>query len=286
MTSPREEGRRRRRRAPLPGRVARYALLITMSLIVLLPIYLSVVTALLPPKYRLAYPPPLYPKEATLDAFRLAIRRGSMLRYFVNSTVVSIAITAGQVATACLAAYAFTFMNVPYRRTLLWFIVGSGVVPSEAIIVGNFRTVARLHWIDSYPALIVPFLASSIGVLLLTRAFRNVPRDLIAAAQVDGCGHLRTLRHVVVPVARPAIGALAVVAFIGAWGQYLWPLLVTNRPDRRTLPIGLRSLAGGELSSFTVLSAAAVLTMIPLAILLIVFQKQLVRGLTAGLADH
>ena len=286
MTSPRERQRRLRRPLHLTRRILRYAVLVSISLVVLVPIYLSVVTALLPPKYRLAYPPPLFPKEPTLDAFRLAIRRGSMLRYFVNSTVVSVAIAVGQVTTACFAAYALTFMRVPYRRTLFWFIIASGVVPAEAIVVGNFQTVVRLHWIDSYPALIVPFLASPLGVFLLTRAFRTVPLDLIGAARVDGCGHLRTLRHVVVPVARPTIAALAVIAFIGAWGQYLWPLLVTNRPDRRTLPIGLRSLASGELSSFTVLSAAAVLTMIPLAILLIVFQKQLVRGLTAGLADH
>ncbi len=273
----------RRRRLNLAGRCA---MLCGLALIILVPIYLNVVAALLPPKYRLAYPQPLYPKDATLAAFMLAIRRGSMLRYFVNSVVVSISITVGQVGTACLAAYAFTFMDVPMRRTLFWFIVLSGIIPAEAIIVGNYRTVAHLHWIDSYPALIVPFLASSLGVLLLSRAFRTVPNDLIAAAQTDGCGHLRTLRHVVIPVARPAISAFAVVAFLGAWGQYLWPLLVTNKPDRRTIPIGLRSLAGAELSSFTVLSAAAVLTLIPLVIVLAIFHKQLVRGLTAGLADR
>ena len=263
-------------------RAGRPLVLCIVSLMIIAPIYLNVVNALLPLKYRLAYPPPLYPKDPTLNAFSLAIRQGSMIRYFVNSTVVATAITIGEVTTAALAAYAFTFLEFPFRRALFWAIVGSGLVPFEAIVIGNFHTVARLHWIDSYPALIVPFLASSFGVFLLSRAFRTVPVDLIGAAQLDGCGHLRILRYVVVPVARPAIGALGVLSFLGAWNQYLWPLLVTNRPDRRTIPIGLRQLAGGELNSATVLSAAAVLTLIPVLGLLAVFNRQLVRGLTAG----
>ncbi len=267
-------------------RAGRLLVLCAVSIVILLPIYLNVVNALLPVKYRLAYPPPLYPKDPTLSAFSLAISRGSMIRYFVNSTVVATAITIGEVVTASLAAYAFTFLDFPFRRPLFWSIVGSGIVPFEAIVIGNFQTVARLHWIDSYPALIVPFLASSFGVFLLSRAFRTVPADLIGSAQLDGCGHLRILRHVIVPVTRPAIGALAVLSFLGAWNQYLWPLLVTNRPDRRTIPIGLRSLAGGELNSFTVLSAAAVLTLIPILVLLAVFNRQLVRGLTAGLVGR
>ena len=171
----------RRTRQRRLSQFGRYLLLCALALIVLAPIYLNVVAALLPPKFRLAYPPPLYPKEPTFSAFTLAIRRGSLLRYFVNSTVVSISITVGQVVTTCLAAYAISFMNVPMRRTLFWVVVGAGVIPAEAIIVGNYRTVVRLQWIDTYPALIVPFLASSLGVLLLSRAFRTVPNDLIAA---------------------------------------------------------------------------------------------------------
>ncbi|MFM2071650.1 MAG: hypothetical protein RLZZ623_1913, partial [Actinomycetota bacterium] len=277
-----QAGRRRTRHRGSMRRVGRPLMLCIVALVILAPIYLNLVNALLPSKYRLAYPPPLYPKDPTFSAFSLAIRRGSMIRYFVNSAVVATAITIGEVITASLAAYAFAFVEFPFRRTLFWVIVGSGLVPFEAIVIGNFHTVARLHWIDSYPALIVPFLASSFGVFLLTRAFRAVPVDLIGAAQLDGSGHLGILRHVVVPVARPSIGALGVLSFLGAWNQYLWPLLVTNRPDRRTIPIGLRQLAGGELNSATVLSAAAVLSLIPVLGLLALFNRQLVRGLTAG----
>jgi len=259
--------------------------LVGLSVVMLLPVYLNVVNALLPPKYRFAYPPALWPKESTGAAFSLAIRRGSLLRYLVNSTVVSLAVTVGQSVTSCLAAYAFTFLTFPGRRTLFWTVVASSVVPFEAIVVGNFRTVRHLGWLDSYPALVVPFLASGLGVFLLSRAFRLVPSELLGAAQLDGCGHLRLLRHVVAPTARPTIAALGVLSFLSAWSQYFWPLLVTTRPDRRTVQIGISQLAGGELNSFTVLSAGAIIVVVPLAVVLVAFQRQLVRGLTAGLVD-
>jgi sn-glycerol 3-phosphate transport system permease protein len=259
--------------------------LVVLALIMLLPVYLNIVNAALPQRYRFAYPPALWPKEVTLDAFRLAIRRGSLLRYLVNSTVVSTAITAGQVFTSCLAAYAFTFLHFRLRRTLFWTIVATSVVPFEAIVIGDFRTVVRLGWLDSYPALVVPFLATGVGVFLLSRAFGAVPPDLIGAGQIDGCGHLALLRHVVVPVARPTVAALTVLSFLGAWSQYLWPLLVTTHSSRRTVQIGIAQLASGELNSFTVLSAGSIIVVIPLAAILVLFQKQLVRGLTAGLVD-
>ena len=206
----------------------RFAILTAVALIIVAPIYLTLVSALLPAKYTFAYPPPLIPKEPTLAAFRLAIERGSMLRYFVNSVVVATAITTGQIVTSSLGAYAFTFLRFPLRRTLFWLVVGSAVVPAEAIVFGNYRTIVRAGWLDSYPALVVPFLISGLGVLLLSRTFRTVPRELLSAGQLDGCGHLRLLVHVVAPVARPTIAALGALSFLGSWNQYLWPLLVTN----------------------------------------------------------
>lgn len=263
----------------------RYLVLTMLGLVMLVPVYFNVVNALLPPKYRFAYPPALWPKEPTGAAFSLAIRRGSLLRYLFNSTVVSLLITVGQSITSCLAAYAFTFLRFRGRKAMFWLVVATSVVPFEAIVIGNFRTMLRLGWLNSYPALVVPFLATGLGVFLLSRAFRAVPVELLGAAQLDGCGHLRLLRHVVVPTARPTIAALGVLSFLGAWGQYLWPLLVTTRSSRRTVQIGIAQLAGGELNSFTVLSAGSIIIVVPLAVILVVFQKQLVRGLTAGLAE-
>ncbi len=273
----------RRRRV---GNAARYVVLGGLAMIMLAPVYLNAVNAVLPIKYRFAYPPPLIPHEPQLDGFRIAITQGSVLRYMVNSFVVSSLITVGQVVTSCLAAYAFTFLRFPGRKTLFWVIVASAVVPFEAVILGNYRTIVWLHWLDSYPALTVPFLASGAGVFLLTRAFRLVPRELIGAAQIDGCGHTAVLRNVVMPVARPTIAALAVLSFLGAWSQYLWPKLVINETSRRTVQMGIAQLSNGELNSFSVLSAGAILLSLPLLIILIMFQRQLVRGLTAGLVDR
>jgi sn-glycerol 3-phosphate transport system permease protein len=281
MTTNSERWRRRRLRFSW-----RYVLLAGLAILMLLPVYLNAVNALLPIKYRFAYPPALIPHEPQLDGFRLAIHEGSVLRYMVNSLVVSALITGGQIATSCLGAYAFAFLRFPGRKVLYWTIAATAVVPFEAVILGNYRTIVWFHWLDSYPALTVPFLASGTGVFLLSRAFRLIPAELLRAGQIDGCGHLRLLRHVVMPVARPTIAALGVLSFLGAWSQYLWPKLVINENSRRTVQLGIAQLADGSLNSFSVLSAGAILLSIPLVLILIVFQRQLIRGLTAGLVER
>jgi sn-glycerol 3-phosphate transport system permease protein len=139
-----------------------------------------------------------------------------------------------------------------------------------------------LGWLDTYQGLAVPFLATGFGAFLLRQAFLQVPRDLQDAAAMDGYGHLRFMVRVAVPLARPAVAALSVFAFLAAWNQYLWPLLVTEDDRLRTVQIGLKQLRQTSLDEANVTFAGAIIAAVPLLVLLIFFQKQLVRGLTAG----
>jgi len=156
------------------------------------------------------------------------------------------------------------------------------MVPFEVTIVANVQTVNTLGWYDTYLGLAVPFLATGFGAFLVRQAFLQVPRDLSDAAALDGYGHWRFMTRVAVPLARPAVAALAVFGFLGAWNQYLWPLLITKDDTHRTVQIGLKQLSSTQLSDINVTFAGAIIAVIPIAILLLLFQKHLVRGLTAG----
>jgi sn-glycerol 3-phosphate transport system permease protein len=186
------------------------------------------------------------------------------------------------VLTSILAAYAFAFVRFPFKRVVFLAFLATLMVPAEATLVANYETMVHFGWLDSYEALIVPFLATAFGTFLLRQAFLGIPTELREAAALDGYGHLGFLRHVAVPLAKPAISALGVFSFLVAWNQYLWPLLVTNEDRYRTVQIGLKTLAGSRLEELNVTLAGTIIASLPIFLLLVLFQRQLVRGLTSG----
>jgi sn-glycerol 3-phosphate transport system permease protein len=264
------------------GKVGRYTLLSVLAFIVLFPLYITVVNSLLTPQQITQQPPTFFPSEPVWDTYSRAWEQGHFGRYMINSFVVTFIIVAGQITTAILAGYAFAFLDFPFKRTIFVVFLATLMVPFEVTIVQNLTTVSDLGIYNTYAGLAVPFLATGFGAFLMRQAFLGVPRDLQDAAALDGYGHWRFLARVAVPLARPAVAALGVFAFLTAWNQYLWPLLVTEDEEYRTLQIGLKQLRAASIDQINVTFAGVVITVIPLAILLLVFQKQLVRGLTAG----
>lgn len=265
------------------GRLAaRYAVLVLLALVVLLPIYVTVIGALKPGQSFLDFPRSLLPVNLTLDVLREAWTVGNLDRYLLNSLLVSTLITVGQVATSVLAAYAFAFLWLPFKRGLFVVFLATLMVPAEAIILSNVLTIQTLDWTDSYQALVVPFLATTFGTFLIRQVFLTIPRDLREAAALDGLGHWRFMWDVAVPIARPSIGALALFSFLSAWNQYLWPQRVTNTDQYRTVQIGLAQLKTANVDQLNLVMAGTVLAALPIFVLLVVFQRQLVRGLTAG----
>jgi sn-glycerol 3-phosphate transport system permease protein len=273
---------RRARRRHLAGRVLRYALLTFLSIVILFPIYISVVNSLLPSADIFRQPPKLFPTDPQFGSYSDAWNAGHMATYMRNSFIVTVAITAGQVLTAILAGYAFAFLEFPFKRTLFVVFLATLMVPFEVTIVTNLSTVTDLGWYNSYAGLAVPFLATGFGAFLLRQAFLTLPGDLRDAAALDGYSHWRFMWRVAVPLARPAVAALTVFAFLSAWNQYLWPLLITKDDNLRTVQIGLHRLQQTSIDKVNVTFAGAIIAVIPLVILLLFFQRHLVRGLTAG----
>jgi sn-glycerol 3-phosphate transport system permease protein len=264
------------------GRAGRYVLLIVTAVIVGFPIYITVVNALLTPAQIAHRPPVLFPTHPQWSAFSEAWSGGNLGVYLRNSVIVSVAISICEVVTSVLAAYAFAFIRFPFRRVIFMLCLATLMVPMEAIIVPNRQTIVELGWFNSFPALIVPFVASGLGVFLFRQAFLQLPIDLRDAATLDGYGHLKFLARVVLPINRPMIGAFSLYAFLGAWNQYLWPLIVTDTNSVRTVQIGLRQLNSLSVDQINVIFAGTLLASLPIFALLLVFQRQLVRGLTAG----
>jgi sn-glycerol 3-phosphate transport system permease protein len=262
------------------GRVGRYLLLCTVTFVVLFPIYTTVVAALKPGDQVLKNP--LVPTTITFDVLVDAWNEGRLGRYLFNSFVVATVVTVAQVVTSVLAAYAFAILEFPGKRVVFLVFVATLLVPAEATLVVNLDTVDGLGWLNTYQGLAVPFLATAFGIFLLRQVFLTLPRDLRDAAAIDGVGHLGFLRHVAVPLVRPTIGALALFSFLGTWNQYLWPNLVINEADMNTVQSGLRLLSRSTLSEPNLVMAGTVIAAIPIFIALFVFQRQLVRGLTAG----
>jgi sn-glycerol 3-phosphate transport system permease protein len=205
-----------------------------------------------------------------------------MSTYMVNSAIVTVIITLGQVLTAILAGYAFAFLQFPFKRTLFVVFLATLMVPFEVTIVTNVSTISNLGLYNSYAGLAVPFLATGFGAFLMRQAFLTLPHDLSDAAALDGYGHWRFLWRVAVPLARPAVAALSVFAFLAAWNQYLWPILITKDDQYRTVQIGLKQLQQTSIDQYNITFAGAIIAVIPLVILLLFFQRHLVRGLTAG----
>jgi len=260
--------------------VGRYGLLAVVSVLVLFPVYTTVIAALKPGNRVLVNP--LVPDSFTLDVLRQAWTEGRLGRFILNSLVVAIVVTVCQVVTAVLSAYAFALLEFPGRTILFVVFLATLLVPLEATLVVNRRTIDSLGWLNSYQGLAVPFLATAFGTFLIRQVFMTLPRDLRDAAAIDGVGHVGFLRHVAVPLVRPTIGAMALFAFLGAFNQYLWPNLITTEADMYTVQSGLRQLAQARLDEPNLVMAGVIIAALPIIVVLLIFQRQMIRGLTAG----
>jgi sn-glycerol 3-phosphate transport system permease protein len=264
-------------------KVGRYALLTFIAVIVLFPIYAVLLQALKSGPDSLDHPRSLLPVDLTLSTIRAAWTQGHLGRLLMNSLFVSLVVTCGVIITSLLAAYAFAFLEFPFKGAIFVGYLATMLVPGEVTVVFNQRTADSLGWMNSYQGLIVPSLASTFGVFLVRQVFLQLPHELREAASLDGVGHLRFLWEVAAPLSRPTLGALGLFTFLGTWNAYLWPSQVI-RGDRahETIQIGLERLKNNDISKLNLVTGGLVVAALPIFVLLVVFQRQLVRGLTAG----
>lgn len=263
-------------------KVAWYVVLSALSILVLFPIYMTLVRAISTPAAYVREGQPLHPVDVQWGVWRRAWELGDLGTKMGISAIVTIIIVVAQLVTSILAAYAFTFLVFPFRRLMFAVFMATLMLPIEVTLIPNVQTIRDWGWLNSYPGLVAPFLATAFGTFLIRQGFMGIPKDLRDASQLDGFGHLAFLRRVAIPVTRPVIASFAVIAFLSAWNQYTWPRAVVTEGRWETIQIGLKSLSAAKVEENNIGFAAAIIAAVPILILLIFLQRQLIRGLTAG----
>lgn len=269
-------------RRPIGTTILLYTILIIAAVIVLYPIYTALNISLLSDSELASYPPKLVPTGLHFENFQRALQQAPLGRYLMNSLVQSLLVMFGQLVTASLAAYAFAFIDFKWKNAIFLVFLATMMIPWEATIIPNYLLIKQIGWTDTYQGLAVPFMATGFGTFLLRQFFLKIPKDLHDAAVMDGANDLHFLSRVVLPLGRPALGTLAVYSFLQTYNQYLWPLLITNVPDMRTVQIGIALLQDEERFMFNTVMAGVVIILVPTIILFIFSNRQLIRGLTAG----
>ncbi|MEO6629488.1 MAG: carbohydrate ABC transporter permease [Aquihabitans sp.] len=199
-----------------------------------------------------------------------------------QSLIMAVLITAMQVVTSITSAYAFVFLNFPLKRLLFALFMVTMLLPLEVTLVGNVALIRQLGWINSMQGLVLPFGATALGTFLIRQGFRGIPPEIQDACRLDGYGHISFLTKFAVPLSRPVIAAFTVISALGAWNQYLWPRAVIDNDKYSTLQIQLRTIVGENVANANVSIAAALVAALPVLVLLVAFQRQIIRGLTAG----
>ena len=227
-------------------------------------------------------PPPLWPRDPTLDHYRQLLSQGGIGRAFVNSLGLAIAVTLLSTLINTLAGYAFAKLKFRGRERLFALALGALVIPSQVAMLPLFLMLKQMGLVNTWGGVLVPGLAGIFGIFLVRQYALGVPDDLIEAARMDGAGEFRIFFSVVLPVLKPVLVTLAVFGFLGSWNDFMWPLIVLTDGDLHTLPIALASLSREHVQDSELMMAGAVITVLPVLVLFLALQRHYMNGLLMG----
>ncbi|MGQ9851070.1 MAG: carbohydrate ABC transporter permease [Aggregatilineaceae bacterium] len=262
----------------LPWRaVLIHAVLLAGALVMVLP-FLWMVTLSLKPVELTYQPPHLFPTRFEFSNYTRAWQAAPFARYYLNSLLMTGGIVVSQVLFSSLAAYAFARLRFPGRDILFLVFLGTMMVPFHVILIPSYLIINRLGWIDSYAALIVPRMVSAFGIFLLRQYYQGIPQELDEAAMIDGLGRLGIWWRIIVPLSAPGLATLGIFAFMFGWNDFLWPLVVTNDPDMRTVQLGLAMFQGRYGTQWTVLMAGTVTATLPTLAVFLLGQRWFIQS--------
>ncbi|MFF1395299.1 carbohydrate ABC transporter permease [Streptomyces sp. NPDC058287] len=227
-------------------------------------------------------PPPFLPGGRLLDNLARLQDTIGFGRVLVNSLGIAVVHTALSSLISAMCGYGLAKYRFRGRGLLLGAVLATMMIPFQVLLVPLFQMMASVGWIDSYQAVILPFLANSFGILLMRQGFVDFPDELLESARIDGSGELRTFYQVVLPCVRPQLGALVIFTFMAQWNSFIWPLLMLNSEDKYTVPVALNNLTGLSHVDYSGLMLGSLLATLPLMALFLLFQRQFVAGLLGG----
>ncbi len=260
-----------------------YGVLIGTSIFMILPFLWMLSTSLKPADEIFAYPPILLSANSSLNAYIYLIEKYNILRTVGNTFVIALGATALQLFFCSLGGYGFAKFKFPGQTAMFAFLLGTMIIPFTIIMVPLFTMMRDLGWIDTFLPMIIPGAANAFGIFFMRQYISSISDELMDAARIDGAGEFAIYWRIIVPIIAPGLTSLGLIFFMNSWNSFLWPLVILKSPEMFTLPLVIRSMIGpvGR-TVYDVQMAASIISIIPLLIIFLVFQKRFVEGITAG----
>lgn len=260
------------------GTILKYVVLIVGALFTLLPFVWMISSSLKSATEIVRVPPSLFPEEIQVVNYAKAWAAAPFGRYLINTVIITVFTTIGVLITTVLSAFAFSRLNFPGKKLVFSLFLATLMIPGEMLIITNFITITKLKWIDTYQAMIVPWLSNVFYIYLLTQFFMQVPETLYLAAKVDKCSDFKYMIKIMVPMNKSPITTIAILNIIGSWNSFLWPLLVTNSDEMRVLSNGLIRFQTEAGSSYELIMAASCILVMPIIIIYLFLRKYVIEG--------
>lgn len=256
--------------------------LLVCALVWLFPFYWAVMGSFKTERSIFAIPPEFLPTPFTFNNYIQLLRRTNTLQWFTNSMVTSLSVMVLVCILSSLAGYAFAKLRFRGRDAIFYLMISTMMLPHYVLLVPLFRLMKTLGWLNTYAGLIFPEIALPFGVFMMRQFIKSIPTEIIEAARIDGCSEFGIFARMIVPLTKPALGALAIFAFQRSWNDYMWHLIVVSSDNMKTLPLGIAGLQQETMIHYGQMMAGATLSALPLIIVFILFQSYFTRGLTLG----
>lgn len=272
------------RAGTISARALVYLLLVVFGVLMVMPFYWMIVTSLQIPENLISFPPKWWPQPPTGEHYQAATEQAPFLLYYRNSLIVAVISVGCSVVFGLFAGYAFAVYRFPLQNFFFILILTTLMVPIQVTSVSLYILMAHMHWIDTFPGILAPNLASAFGVFFLRQTIKGMPSDLIDAARIDGAGEIRIVVSIIAPLVKSVMATVALILFIDSWNDFLWPVIVINSQKLRTLPVGIAFFKDPYRISFGPLMAAASIATLPTIIVYLFVQKYIIKGIaTTGL---
>ncbi len=259
------------------------SLSIILGIIIIFPIIYAIFAAFKDNVNFDSYPPKILPETITnLRNFIYILTETLIPRYMLNSFIIAIVATAIRLLLSTLASYAFAFFDFKGKNFLFFFVVGTMMIPSEALLISNYLTVSKLGLLNTYAGVLCVFCVSATQVFMFRQSFKTISGSLREAAYIDGCGDLQFYAQICVPVSKPVITALGLSTFVSIWNTYMWPLLVTDKAEMRTVQVGITMLSNADSAAKGNTFAGIVLIFVPMLFIFSFSQRNMVHGISSG----
>ena len=283
MAHPRHAGSRKSPLLTALTTTTFYVIMVVFAAAMLIPFLWMITTSLTAPGTAFTYPPRILPTEFDLTSYKQLFTLVPFGRYFLNTLIVTILTVLGQLAFCSTAAYGLARLRFIGRKAIFILILSTMMIPAQVTIIPTFLMVYKLGWVNTYSGLIWPGVSSAFAIFLLRQAFLSIPREYQDAARIDGANEFTVFSRIFLPLIRPALATVAVFAFMGSWGDLLWPLLIARDEDHRTLELGLAyfnaSASAYQEPNWPLMMAAAVVVLAPVLLVYVLAQRYFVEGI-------